>query len=38
MYRKVGVIGMGSFGVAIANLLSNNTDVSAIQQKSGKNQ
>lgn len=27
MYRKVGVIGMGSFGVAIANLLSNNTDV-----------
>ena len=27
MNKKVGVIGMGSFGVAIANLISNNSDV-----------
>lgn len=27
MSKKVGVVGMGSFGAAIANLLSNNTDV-----------
>ncbi len=27
MNKKVGVIGMGSFGVAIANLLSNNSNV-----------
>lgn len=36
MNKKVGVVGMGSFGAAIANLLSNNTDVIIYSRNSEK--